>query len=197
MIFFKINDQRLHFNIADGPDESAIILTPSKSLYFVGDPLTMQCIADSNPPPVFVWSFRPYDTSEKILVEHVHSKLVFDNLKTTGSGTYICTAINFARPKYPNASSSVSLYIKHSGSNYNGCKKCGYLQTCQRYNRDTVCVINVWAAIAVVFLIIFVSFAVITILLIINKNNRSTCITSSNRVHSQRYNYINIFITPN
>nr|XP_034316390.1 uncharacterized protein LOC105338290 [Crassostrea gigas] len=170
-----------------GPDESAIILTPSKSSYDVGDPLTMMCIADSNPPPVFGWSFRPYNTSNETLVEHVHfhSKLVFHSLQTTDSGTYICTATNSARPNYPNASSSVSLYIKHSESYYNGCKKCGYLRTCQRYNRDTVCVINVWAAIAIVFLIIFVSFAVITILLIVNKNNRSKCITSSNRVHSQ------------
>lgn len=159
----------------------------------------MHCIADSNPPSVFDWSFRPYYTSKETLVEHVHfnSKLVFDNLQTTDSGTYICTAINAARPNYSNASSSVSLYVVHSDSNYNGCKNCGYLQTCQQHNRDNVCVINVWVAIAVVFIIIFVSFAVTTILLIVNKKNRSTCITSRNRVHSQRYNYINIFIPPN
>lgn len=154
----------------------------------------MQCIADSNPPSVFDWSFGPYNTSKETLVEHVHfnSKLVFDNLQTTDSGTYICTAINTARPNYPKTSSSVSLYVGHSDSNYNGCKKCGYLQTCQQHIRDTVCVIDVWAAIAVVFIIIFVSFAVTTILLIVNKKNRLTCITSSNRVHSQRYNYIDI-----
>lgn len=159
----------------------------------------MQCIADSNPPPVFDWSFRPYSTSKEKLVEHLYFnfKLVFDNLQTTDSGGYICTAINTARPNYRNASSSVSLYVRHSDSYYNGCKKCGYLQTCQQHTRDTMCVINVWAAIAVVFIIIFVSFAVTTILLIVIKKNRSKCITSSNRVHSQRYNYINIFITPN
>lgn len=157
-------------------------------MYVVGDPLTIQCIADSNPPPVFVWSFQPYNKSAKTLVEHVHgnSKLDFESLQTTDSGTYFCTAINTARPNYPNASSSVSLYMRHLESSYNGCKQCGYLQICQQYNRDTKCVTNVWAPVAVVFIIVFVSFAVTTIILIIDKKNRSTSTTSSKSVYLQR-----------
>lgn len=145
----------------------------------------MRCIADSNPPPFFVWSFQPYNTSEKTLVEHVNgnSKLDFDSLQTTDSGVYICTAINTARSNYPNASSSVSLYVRHDS-----CKQCGYLQICQQYHRDTECVTNVWVPVAVVFIIVCVSFAVTTIILIINKKNRSESIASSKSVYSQRYN---------
>lgn len=153
-------------------------------MYVVGDPLTIQCFADSNPPPVFVWSFQSYTKSAKTLVEHVHgnSNLDFESLQTTDFGTYICTATNTARPNYPNASSSVSLYMRHLESSYNGCKQCGYLQICQQNNRDIKCVTNVWVPVAVVLIIVFVSFAVTTIILIIDKKNRST----SKSVYLQR-----------
>nr|XP_034316383.1 cell adhesion molecule 3-like isoform X2 [Crassostrea gigas] len=102
----------LKISVIYGPDKPVITLTPLKSLYFNGDYLTIQCITDSNPPPVFTWKFQPHNKSLETVIKKSPdiSKLVFDTLKTTDSGTYSCMATNAARLNSANATSSVSIY---------------------------------------------------------------------------------------
>lgn len=178
---------KFYFPITDGPNEPAIRLNPSKALYFVGDLLTIQCIIDSNPPPVFTWKFHPHNKSLETVIENSWnvSKLVFNSLQTKDSGTYSCTATNAARPNSANVTSSVSFYVRHSEINYQGCNQCGYLKVCQQYDGKTECVTNKWVPIAIVFILISVSFAATSIVLIKNKRQRPKCITYSNIVPSQ------------
>lgn len=189
-----MDGQRLkfYFPITDGPNEPAIRLNPSKALYFVGDLLTIQCIIDSNPPPVFTWKFHPHNKSLETVIDNSWnvSKLVFNSLQTKDSGTYSCTATNAARPNSANVTSSVSFYVRHSKINYQGCNQCGYLEVCQQYDGKTECVTNKWVPIAIVFILISVSFAATSIVLIKNKRLRPKSITYSNIVPSQRYKHI-------
>uniref|UniRef100_K1PLS6 Ig-like domain-containing protein n=1 Tax=Magallana gigas TaxID=29159 RepID=K1PLS6_MAGGI len=154
------------------PDKPVITLTPLKSLYFVGDYLTIQCITDSNPPPVFTWKFQPHNKSLETVIKKSPdiSKLVFDTLKTTDSGTYSCMATNAARLNSANVTSSVSIYVSHSEISNQGCNQCGYITVCQQYDGKTECVTNKWVPIAIVFILISVSFAVASIVLIKNKS---------------------------
>lgn len=161
----------IYFSITDGPDKPVITLTPFKYFYFVGDHLTIKCITDSNPPPVFTWKFHPHNKSLETVIKTSSdvSKLVFYTLQTTDSGTYSCTATNAARLNSANVTSSVSLYVSHSEISNQGCNQCGYLKVCQQYDGKTVCVTNKWVPIAIVFILISVSFAAASIVLIKNK----------------------------
>lgn len=160
-----------YFSITDGPDMPVITLTPFKSLYFVGDYLTIKCITDSNPSSVFTWIFQPHNKFVETVIKTSSgvSKLVFDTLQITNSGTYSCMATNAVRLNSANVTSSVSLYVSHSEIRYQGCNQCGYLTVCQQYDGKTVCVTNKWVPIAIVFILISVSFAVASIVLIKNK----------------------------
>ncbi|XP_065939769.1 uncharacterized protein [Magallana gigas] len=162
----------LKISVIYGPDKPVITLTPLKSFYFVGDHLTIQCITDSNPPPVFTWKFHPHNKSLETVIKTSSdvSKLVFYTLQTTDSGTYSCTATNAARLNSENVTSSVSIYVSHSEMSNQGCNQCGYLTVCQQYDGKTVCVTNKWVPIAIVFILISVSFAAASIVLIKNKS---------------------------
>lgn len=139
-------------------------MIPTKSMYSVGEPLTIKCITYSNPRPVFIWSLRPHNKSEEKLIEQ--SKLVFDSVQTENAGTYTCTVINTARPNYPNMSSFVTILVKNSERIYTGCDQCRSIETCQQSNEKTVCVVNIWMPIAVVCILLSASFAVSSIIMI-------------------------------
>uniref|UniRef100_A0A8W8MR52 Ig-like domain-containing protein n=1 Tax=Magallana gigas TaxID=29159 RepID=A0A8W8MR52_MAGGI len=161
------------------PDKPVITLTPVKYFYFVGDYLTIQCIADSNPPPVFTWKFQPHNKSLETVIKNSPdvSKLVYNTLQTTDSGTYSCTATNAARLNSANVTSSVSLYVRHAEISNQGCNQCAYIKVCQQYDGKTECVTNKWVPIAIVFILIRVSFAAASIVLIKNKSFGSTKFT--------------------
>ncbi|XP_065933874.1 carcinoembryonic antigen-related cell adhesion molecule 6-like [Magallana gigas] len=171
----------LKISVIYGPDKPVITLTPLKSFYFVGDYLTIQCITDSNPPPVFAWKFQPHNKFVETVIKNSSdvSKLVFDTLQITDSGTYSCMATNAARLNSANVTSSVSLFVRHSEISYQGCNQCGYLKVCQQYDGKTVCVTNKWVPIAIVFILISVSFAAASIVLIKNKRVKPKCKTLS------------------
>lgn len=139
----------------------------SSLFYFVGDYLTIQCFTDSNPPPVFTWKFQPHNKSLETVIKI--ATLVFGSLQITDSGTYSCMATNADVPNSANVTSSVSLYVRHSEIGNQGCNQCGYLKVCQQYDGKTVCVTNKWVPIAIVFILISVSFAAASIVLIKNK----------------------------
>lgn len=128
-------------------------------MYFAGDSLTIQCTTDSNPPPVFIWNFRPKNKIEEMPIsEHSNkttktSKIVFNRIQTKNAGTYTCTVINSARPNYPNMTSFVSINVQHSERTHHDCNQCGYMETCQQSNEKTVCNFNILVPITVIFIL--------------------------------------------
>lgn len=153
-----------------GPDKPTINLTPHKTIYSIGDPLTIQCITKSNPPPVFTWIFKPHNKSGDTRVEYSNdkSKKMFSSLKAEDSGIYICMVNNSARPHILNSSANINVSVvpKISEREYSGCNQCGYMETCQQSNEKTVCVYNFWMPIAVVCILLSAVFAVSSIVMV-------------------------------
>lgn len=144
-----------------GPDETTISLTPNKSMYTVGDRLTIQCKTDSNPPSTINLYFRPNGTSVERPMGLTENKLEFDSLQVTDSGTYICTAVNKVGSNSPNATTRVSVSVKR----YYGCSQCRYIEICQQNYEKIECIPNKWVPTAVVFMTLSVAFAVSSIVL--------------------------------
>eukprot|EP00105_Crassostrea_gigas_P026120 XP_011446928.1 PREDICTED: nectin-1-like isoform X4 [Crassostrea gigas] len=148
-----------------GPDETTISLTPNKSMYTVGDRLTIQCITDSNPPSTINLYFRPNGSSVERPMGLTDNKLEFDSLQVTDSGTYTCTAVNEVGSNSPNATTRVTVSVKR----YYGCSQCRYIDTCQQNYDEIECILNKWVPTAVVFMTLSVAFAVSSIVLYINR----------------------------
>lgn len=165
-----------------GPDKPTITLTPQKTIYSIGDPLTIQCITESNPPPVFTWIFKPHNKSGDTRVEYSNnkSKMVFSSLKAEDSGIYICMVNNSARPHILNSSAYVSVVPKISEREYSGCNQCGYIEICQQSNQKTVCVYNFWMPIAVVCILLSAVFAVSSIVMVKQRKKTQESTTTSN-----------------
>lgn len=188
----------LYFN-TDGPDKPKISLTPQKTMYFAGDSLTIQCTTDSNPPPVFIWNFRPKNKIEEMpIIEHANkttktTKIVFDRIQTKNAGTYTCTVINSARPNYPNMTSFVSINVQHSERTHHDCNQCGYMETCQQSNERTVCNFNIWVPITMIFILLSVAFVVSSSVLIM-KWKRTHANTTTNKILVEK-RYHNVSFT--
>lgn len=164
-------------------------------MYFVGDPLTIQCTTDSNPPPVLTWSFQP-DKKNKEIEHSTKDKLVFDSLHTKDAGTYICTVINTARPSYPNMTSFVSIYVNNSEriKSMSVCDQCGYIETCQQSGEKTVCTVNFWMPIAVVCILLSAAFAVASTVMIMQRKRTQESIATNNILIENRY--VNYCVLP-
>lgn len=158
-------------------------------MYSVGDSLTIQCTTDSNPPPVFTWSFRPYNKSEGIPIEHSNktTELVFDRLKTENSGTYTCTVNNTARLNNSMMTSLVSVLVKNSERIKPVCDQCGHLETCQQSNEKTVCVFNFWMPVAVICILLSAAFAFSSTVMIRQRKRTRESTTTSNILIKNRY----------
>lgn len=174
---------------SDGPDKPAITLTPNTSVYYVEDSLTIQCSSNSNPPPVFTWSFKPHNKSGVTMIEYSNnkSKIMFPSLKAEDSGIYICMVNNLARPHFLNTSANVSVLPKISEREYSGCKQCGYTETCQQSDEKTVCVVNIWMPIAVVCILLSAAFAVSSIIMIRQRKRTRESTTTNNILNENRY----------
>lgn len=159
-------------------------MIPTKSMYSVGEPLTIKCITYSNPRPVFIWSLRSHNKSEEKLIEQ--STLVFDSVQIENSGTYTCTVINTARPHYPKMSSVVTILVKNSERIYTGCDQCRYIETCQQSNEQTVCIFNIWMPIAVVCILLSTAFAVASIVMIKQRKRTQESTATNNIIFENR-----------
>lgn len=168
--------------MTDGPYMTSITLSPSKSVFTVGESLTIQCITDSNPLPTFKWYFRSNGTSVERPIGLTDNKLEFDSLQVTDSGAYICTAVNGVGSNSPNATTRVSVSVKR----YYGCSQCGYIDTCQQNYDEIECIPNKWVPTAVVFMTLSVAFAVSSIVLYINRKRSQETIAVKTR-HNTRY----------
>lgn len=181
---------------SDGPDKPTITLTPHKTIYFIGDPLTVQCITESNPPPVFTWIFKPHNRSRDTRIEYSNnkSKKVFSSLKAEDSGIYVCMVNNSARPHILNSSANVSVVPKISEREYSGCNQCGYMETCQQSNEKTVCVSNFWMPIAVAFILLSAAFAVSSIVMV--KQRKKTQESTATNNISIENKYVPLLCSP-
>lgn len=174
--------KEINTTVIYGPDVPSVTLIPYKTIYSIGDPLTINCTTVSNPPPVFVWSFLPYNKSEEMPIEqsNKNAMLVFDGIQTKNAGTYTCTVFNAARPHYPNMTTSVSVNVKNSESIKSVCDQCGYFKTCQQNSENTVCILNKWVPVTFVFILLSTAFAISSIVLI-TRGKKSKEIMSTNK----------------
>lgn len=176
---------------SDGPDKPTINLTPHKTIYSIGDPLTIQCITKSNPPPVFTWIFKPHNKYGDTRVEYSNdkSKKMFSSLKAEDSGIYICMVNNSARPHILNSSANINVSVvpKISEREYSGCNQCGYMETCQQSNEKTVCVYNFWMPIAVVCILLSAVFAVSSIVMVKQRKKTQESTATSNISIENKY----------
>lgn len=181
---------------SDGPDKPTITLTPQKTIYSIGDPLTIQCITKSNPPPVFTWIFKPHNKSGDTRIEYSNnkSKIVFSSLKAEDSGIYICMVNNSARPHILNSSANVSVVPRISEREYSSCNQCGYMETCQQSNEKTVCVYNFWMPIAVVCILLSTAFAVSSIVMV-KQRKKTQEITATNTISIEN-KYVPLLCSP-
>lgn len=169
-------------------------------MYFAGDSLTIQCTTDSNPPPVFIWNFRPKNKIEEMPIsEHSNkttknTKIVFDRIQTKNAGTYTCTVINSARQNYPNMTSFVSINVQHSIRTHHDCNQCGYMETCQQSNERTVCNFNIWMPITVIFILLSLAFVVSSSVLIM-KWKRTHTNTTTNKILVEK-RCLSYYVTP-
>lgn len=165
-----------------------VTLIPYKTMYSIGDPLTINCTTDSNPPPVFTWSFLPYNKSEEMPIEqsNKNAMLVFDRIQTKNAGTYTCTVINTARPHYPNMTSFVSVSVKNSETIKSVCDQCGYFKTCQQNSEITVCIVDIWVPVAFVFILLSTAFAISSIVLIVQRKKSKEIIPTNQKSIDKR-----------
>lgn len=178
-----------------GPDNPTITLTPEKSMYSIGDSLTIHCETNSYPIPVFSWSFQLHNEFKQTPIDHFSniSKLVLTNLKHEDSGNYTCIVINLARPNSSHKTSTISVYVGNSEKMYTaGCDQCGYIETCQQSERSTVCIPNMWVPIAVVFILLSATFAVSSIVMLMQRKSTRENTVSDNVFQMQRSDESNI-----
>lgn len=178
-----------------GPDNPSVTLTPKKSMYSIGDSLTIHCKTDSYPLPFFSWSFQPHNESKRRPIERFSniSKIELKSLKPEDSGHYTCIAINLARTNSTNKTSSISVYVENSEKMYTaGCDQCGYIETCQQSESSIVCSPNMWVPIAVVFILLSATFAFSSIVLLMQRKGTRENTASGNVFQMQRSDESNI-----
>lgn len=178
-----------------GPDNPSVTLTPKKSMYSIGDSLTIHCKTDSYPLPFFSWIFQPHNESKRRPIERFSniSKIELKSLKPEDSGHYTCIVINLARTNSTNKTSSISVYVENSEKMYTaGCDQCGYIETCQQSERSIVCSPNMWVPIAVVFILLSATFAFSSIVLLMQRKGTRENTASGNVFQMQRSDESNI-----
>lgn len=169
---------------------TSITLSPSKSVFTVGESLTIQCLTDSNPLPAFKWYFWPNGSSEERPVVLNQNKLAFESLQVTDSGTFTCTAVNKVGSNSPNATTRVSVFVKR----YYGCSQCRYIDTCQQNYDEIECISNKWVPTAVVFMTLSVAFAVSSIVLFKTRKKKTQENITSKHMNNTRYYLFFIYV---
>ncbi|XP_009466563.1 PREDICTED: vascular cell adhesion protein 1 [Nipponia nippon] len=90
----RVTSQKLNANF--GPQNTIITASPG-NLAMEGDPLTLTCVTESNPPPRIVWRKHLADESIEHLIEN--NVLSIPHARFTDSGLYICEVINLVTNK--------------------------------------------------------------------------------------------------
>ncbi|KFR00425.1 Vascular cell adhesion protein 1, partial [Nipponia nippon] len=106
----RVTSQKLNANF--GPQNTIITASPG-NLAMEGDPLTLTCVTESNPPPRIVWRKHLADESIEHLIEN--NVLSIPHARFTDSGLYICEVINLVTNKTEKA--TVDIVIQDGPKN--------------------------------------------------------------------------------
>ncbi|XP_062583678.1 carcinoembryonic antigen-related cell adhesion molecule 5-like isoform X2 [Saccostrea cucullata] len=169
-----------------GPEKAVITLTPSLSVYSVGDEEKLDCLTISNPPPVYSWGFLSTNSSEEehtINLDRIGSSLLLKNLQTNNSGDYICSAFNTFNGKTLNVTAVVRLSVKNpeiqltSAYPMSDAKLCQPGEICKEKKGQSAVSINIWMVLSIIFILLTVIFVSTTAYSFIKeKPNLQSCL---------------------
>ncbi|XP_062578877.1 carcinoembryonic antigen-related cell adhesion molecule 6-like [Saccostrea cucullata] len=146
-----------------GPGTSTLTLVPFKDIYYIGDDLKLECFSDSNPPPIYSWTFQSTNNSEdtKYNISY-RSSLILNNLQINNSGNYTCSAFNTFNGKNFNVTSVVSISVRNPDIQAPltcDSNPCQIGELCKEKDGQAVCGFNMWKAVSFIFIPLTVVFA--------------------------------------
>lgn len=152
------------FTFKDAPSNTRIVASFYDSRVFIGDHVNMECISDANPYPNHTWklNFKDVVNNAKYTFSADKSKISFTVTDITDSGHYQCVASNYINGKLFYSASNFTILVqeKNKGADQSysdqSCSKnpCSSVHNCVMKNGRAFCSVNIWSAIAIVFIII-------------------------------------------
>lgn len=152
----------------------------ASNLYFsIDDIVNLKCISDGNPIPNYKWKFNKTEIrrNAKYNISDDWTELSFTVTNITDNGYYQCVASNNISGQWFNSSSNVTVTVQESKEEENAMemertcleKSCFFLQSCISRNGIAVCSINIWAVVAIVFIILTLIFGTTCVSLIFSR----------------------------
>lgn len=142
----------------------------------IDDIVNLKCISDGNPNPNYTWKFNNTEIrrNAKYNISADWTELSFTVTNITDNGYYQCVASNNISGRWFNSSSNVTVTVQESKEEENAMemeltcleKSCFFLQSCISRNGSAICSLNIWAVVAIVFMILTLIFCTTCVSLI-------------------------------
>lgn len=163
------------FLFTDGTTYATIEATDFN--FSIDDIVNLKCISDGNPNPNYTWTFNQTEIrrNAKYNISIDKTELSFTVKNITDSGFYQCVASNYIEGRRFNSSSNVTLIVKLEEKYPLEIKQqclensCFFLQSCISRNGTAICSVNIWAVVAIVFIILTLIFGTTCVSLIFSR----------------------------
>lgn len=152
-------------------------INTSHTDYYVGDKADLKCISYGNPSPNYKWMFNLTEivNSSKYSISDDKSKLSF-TLHITDNGSYQCVSSNDFGEQVFNVMLTVQeKNVDPSSSDIKStCSRtsCLFIQSCTLRNGSSICSLNIWSVIALVFIALTVISGAACVSLILSRKPR-------------------------
>lgn len=148
-------------------------------IFSIDDIVNLKCISDGNPNPNYTWTFNGTEIrrNAKYNISDDWTELSFTVTNITDNGFYQCVASNNINGRWFNSSSNVTVTVQESKEEEiamemeRTCleKSCFFLQSCISRNGSAICFVNIWAVVAIVFIILTLIFGTTCVSLIFSR----------------------------